>query len=138
MTDSTFVDAEVAHEVEDLVEANVVETSVKDTKQVDDAATELHSKKRKWKSLGAQQLAEMGELALAEEDEADHLECQGRIIGSDKTVNAFGKIDSARLYRYNPDQKTVVIRLDHSTIPEFWAEVTIPENQLASFIRREK
>ena len=83
--------------------------------------------------------------AIAAEKAQTHLEANGRIMGRvpvtnmimDNTIinNASGKIDGARFFTYDPDTKTITIRLDHSKFPEFWAEVRIPLKKLQEWLK---
>jgi hypothetical protein len=58
---------------------------------------------------------------------------KGRIMSNNK-VNSFGVIDGARFQYYDEETKTVVIRVDHSEIPEFWMDIPIKLDQLQKWI----
>jgi hypothetical protein len=66
---------------------------------------------------------------------------EGHIRGVDKdgqrTVNAFKKIDGARFHSYDPDTKTITIRVVHSTIPAFWMEFKVSVAALNAFVAEE-
>lgn len=71
-----------------------------------------------------------------------HLCASGRIHSSSGAVNGPGnRVDGARLVDYDSEKKTVLVRVDHSTVPEFWLEVVLPLAQLERFVehcRREE
>lgn len=71
--------------------------------------------------------------------EAAHLQgVRGRIHGHDGQVNKYSKVDSARLFSYDPETGTVMVRVDHSEIPEFWLEVPIKMDQLNAWVAEQE
>ena len=79
--------------------------------------------------LHADVLEEMTESKLA------HLpHARGRVCDSTGKFNATGRINSARFRSYDQRNRMLTLRLDDSSIPEFWAEVSIPLDQLEAWI----
>lgn len=70
------------------------------------------------------------------------LDAKGRISGCSvdgKPITNYGaEIDGARLWQYDEDCDSVCIRVDHSTIPEFWMEIKVSPKQLISFVQNAK
>lgn len=78
--------------------------------------------------------------------EAAHLPARGRIMGEKSHIygastliqNGPGnKVDGARLFQYDAHRRVVTVRVDHSTIPEFWLELDLPLAQLEAWLGRE-
>ena len=85
-------------------------------------------------SLEARHFAKHGETKLAQEAEARHLQARGRVESADLKVNPCGKIDAAKLWKWNKDTNSVTVRIDDSHVPSFWAEIKIPLDQLNRFV----
>jgi hypothetical protein len=78
--------------------------------------------------------------------ELAHIPVKGRITGTSlkvdqygvargcTVVNAHGKIDSARLCAYDPVEKAIKIRMDHTTIPDFYIEFWLSMAQIMRFV----
>lgn len=50
-------------------------------------------------------------------------------------TNLFGKIDGARFLHYDPETRSIVVRVDHSEIPEFWLELNFTLDEVNKFVR---
>jgi len=79
--------------------------------------------------------------------EIGHIEAHGRIsgegapepgdnpfLGPRRVVNSFGLIDNARFVYFDPEDRRVKIRIDHSEILEFWMELSFTLEQLEKWI----
>lgn len=81
-------------------------------------------------------------LKIIKSQELAHLEARGRVLGTrqfslyppDIICNTQGVVDGARLDHYDPAAKTVVIRVDHTGIPDFWLEVELPLDKLRAWL----
>src|SRR5438034_3971933 len=91
---------------------------------------------KRYRSLEARYFAEHGNLDCADEAESRHLEATGRIFGRDGAVNTGAVVDGARLLAY--ENGTVRIRVDHSTMLEFWIEIVLPMSTLMDFVKQEQ
>jgi hypothetical protein len=78
------------------------------------------------------------EKAQKEPEVPYRLKAKGRIEGSDwqgnRTTNAFGVVDGARLQDVNFELQKVIVRVDHSTIPGFWLEIDLSLATLKTFL----
>ena len=74
--------------------------------------------------------------ALSVSEAAYLPQTRGRIMGigpnGNHTVNPYGKIDGARFIHH--DGNNIIIRVDHSTIPEFWMEINFTMDQLKKWM----
>ncbi len=74
-------------------------------------------------------------------EEISSLTAKGRITELDYSklrptaiCNKSQKIDGVKLNTYDEDRRVFTIRLDHSEIPSFWAEIEIPVDQLKKWM----
>jgi hypothetical protein len=86
--------------------------------------------------------------AMAKDAEAAHLPHARGHIYTEETkrpgdglfptwkVNELGKIDGARLADFDPETRTVTIRVDHSTHLDFYLELKVGLDQLEQFCGR--
>lgn len=73
-------------------------------------------------------------IQVSESDDECDGECilrnvRGRVADSTGKLNEKGHVDSACL-TYDPEMKSYCIRLDHSSLPEFWIQIPVPEECL--------
>lgn len=68
-----------------------------------------------------------------------HLPARGRVQGTSMqghpTVNPFGVVNGARLERFEPETRTVTLRVDDTHVPEFWLEVELPLDRLRAWVQ---
>lgn len=59
---------------------------------------------------------------------------KGRVQDGDKNLNKFGKIDNARLKNFDPETKTLTIRVDDTNVPGFWVEIPLNLDQVEEWL----
>ncbi len=63
---------------------------------------------------------------------------KGRVMDGDGNLNKFGVIDSGKLESYDPETKTVKLRIDDSNVPGFWMEISIRFDKLEKWVEKMK
>ena len=59
----------------------------------------------------------------------------GRVQDGDKNLNKFGKIDGARLQNFDPETRTLTIRVDDTNVPGFWMEIPLKLDQVEKWLK---
>ena len=58
------------------------------------------------------------------------LTCQGRVCGSDGKVNGPGNNINGAFMDWNANEDAIRIRVDDTTVPEFWLELHVPIREI--------